>query len=168
MYKCNNCGNQSKKEHIKCPINSCGKVGTYLDIGELKKNYSIPKVSAKKKLEIETNKGGKSELDKWFEARRKEMIGVCANCGGVTNKNDDKYYRFNIAHILPKAKFKSVATHQLNFMELCFFGNSCHSLVDNKDGWGKTKCFDEVKRRFEIMLPLIADEELKYIPKEFY
>lgn len=168
MYKCNNCGNTSKKEYIKCPIVSCSRVGEYVDIGQQKKSYYIPKISEKRKLELADNLCTKSELDMWFEARRKEMIGLCANCGGVTNKNDDKYYRFNIAHILKKSKIKSVSTHPLNYMELCFFGNSCHSKVDNKDGWGSTKCFDEVKKRFEIMLPLIEDNELKYIPKEFH
>src|SRR6185312_6426762 len=109
-----------------------------------KKFYQIPKVSVKRQKQIEvegkiretTKKmaktvSGTAEMTRWFQERRKQMTGKCAHCGDPSCKNSDEYYKFSIAHILPKRIFKSVATHPLNWIELCFWGNSCHTNLDN-------------------------------------
>jgi hypothetical protein len=110
-------------------------------------------------------KGG-AELQRWFQDRRKEMKGICSHCGGKSCKDSDTYYKFSIAHILPKAYFKSVATHPLNYIELCHFGKSCHDnfdrhMIDIMD----LNCFDEVITKFVAMYPSIAPNERRRIPE---
>ena len=129
------------------------------------KVYSIAKKS-KKRIEREQREVANDEtLDKWFEERRKEMKGVCAHCGGKSCKDDDKYYRFSIAHILPKAHFSSIATHELNWIELCHFGKSCHTNYDNLYlDLLDMNCWDTIVERFQRMYPFIAKEERRRIP----
>ena len=106
-----------------------------------------------------------AELQRWFEDRRKEMTGFCANCGGVTSKNDDKYYKFCIAHLLPKAYVKSIATHPDNWIELCYFGKSCHAQYDNHMiDMIDLNCFDSVIEKFVRMYPSISKDERRRIP----
>ena len=105
------------------------------------------------------------ELNKWFSDRAKELKGFCANCGGKTTKGNLKYERYSICHILEKSKVKSVATHPLNFIELCYFGNSCHTNMDNKTlEMQDMKCWKEIQFRFEKMYPSISKEEYQFIP----
>lgn len=107
----------------------------------------------------------KKELDEWFAARALEMTGICANCGGRTTKGDPKYWKFSIAHILPKNKIKSLATHPLNFIELCHFGKSCHKNMDDKIlNLQDMKCWNDIQSRFAIMYPYIPKEEYQFIP----
>lgn len=129
----------------------------------------IAKKSAKKlKQESEEKKlrnGEQSDLDRWFNERRKEMTGYCAHCGDKSCKNSDQYFKHSIAHLLPKSIFKSVATHKDNWIELCFWNKSCHTNYDNKTlDLIDLNCFDEVIRKFVSMYPDIAPEERKYIP----
>lgn len=59
-----------------------------------------------------------------------ENIESCENCGfDLSRSRSGK----NVAHILPKAKFRSVATHDKNVMYLC-------STFDRNDG--KTGCHE--------------------------
>jgi hypothetical protein len=129
------------------------------------KVYSIPKKS-KKRIEREQRSVVNDEnLDKWFEERRKEMTGKCKHCGGKSCKDDDKYYRFSIAHILPKAYFPSVATNENNWVELCFWGNACHTNYDQLSlDLMDMNCFDLIVERFQKLYPYIAKEEKKRIP----
>jgi len=104
-------------------------------------------------------------LDRWFREVRKRMTGVCENCGGKSCRDNDKEYKRSIAHILPKAYFKSVATHPDNFLELCFYGNSCHTNFDNKMiDLIDLHCFDTVIQKFTKMYPFIAKDELRRVP----
>lgn len=140
-----------------------------------KKAYQIPKISEKKKAKMASNKDeiekgkalttGGADLKRWFEERRKEMSGRCLHCGGKSCKDSDEYYKFSIAHILPKRLFKSVATHSDNWIELCFWGNSCHSNFDNNVlDIIDLNCFDTVVKRFVSMYPAIDPKERKSIP----
>lgn len=109
--------------------------------------------------------GGGAKMTRWFEERRTEMRGRCAHCGGPTSAWSNVYYRFCIAHILPKHLFKSVAAHPLNWIELCHFGNSCHTNLDNNTlDLIELNCYDIVIERFVSMYPVIAKEERKFIP----
>lgn len=104
-------------------------------------------------------------LEQWFKDRHKELKGTCSNCGGRTQKGE-KNYKSSIAHILPKAYFPSIAKHPSNFVELCFYGNSCHTNMDNKMlDLIDMNCFDEIIERVSIMYPSIAQEERRRIPK---
>jgi hypothetical protein len=103
-------------------------------------------------------------LDRWFREVRKNMTGKCMNCGGKTEAFT-KNYKCSIAHILPKAYFKSVATNNDNWLELCFYGNSCHSQMDNKMlDLIDMNCFDTIIKRFAAMCPNIAQDEKRRIP----
>lgn len=105
------------------------------------------------------------ELERWFREIRKTMTGKCMNCGGKTEANT-KLFKNSIAHILPKAYFKSVATHPDNFLELCFYGNSCHTNFDNKMiDLIDLHCFDTVIQKFTKIYPHIAKEERRRIPQ---
>lgn len=103
-------------------------------------------------------------LERWFKDRQKEMTGRCMNCGGKTEAHT-KMYKCSIAHILPKAYFKSVATNEDNWLELCFYGNSCHSQMDNKMlDLIDMNCFDTIIQKFTKIYPHIAKDELRRIP----
>lgn len=105
-----------------------------------------------------------AELDRWFKDRQKEMTGRCANCNGKTEAHT-KHFKCSIAHILPKAYFKSVATHPDNWLELCFYGNSCHTNLDHAMiDLIELNCFDTVIQKFTKMYPFIAQEEKRRIP----
>ncbi len=107
---------------------------------------------------------GYAELERWFKERQKEMTGRCMNCGGKTEAHT-KMYKCSIAHILPKAYFKSVATHPDNFLELCFYGNSCHTNMDNKMiDLIDLNCFDTVIQKFTKIYPAISADEKRRIP----
>lgn len=147
-------------------------------MAKVKKFYQIPKVSAKRQKQMETEVenrdatkkmtktvSGTAELTRWFQDRRKEMGGKCLHCADPSCKNNDEYFKFSIAHILPKRIFKSVATHKDNWLELCFWGNSCHTNLDNNMlDLIDLNCFDTVIQRFVAMYPAIDPKERRYIP----
>lgn len=114
--------------------------------------------------ELNTHKNA-TELQKWFEDRRKELKGICGHCGGKTCKDDDKYYKFSICHLFPKAYFKSVATHPDNFVELCFWNNNCHGNMDNKTlDLTEMNCWAEIVEKATRIYPSIAPNERRRIP----
>jgi hypothetical protein len=136
---------------------------------KVKTPYRIPRVSAKKKEQLKEEKAirvaGGSEMDRWFAERRTEMTGYCANCGGRSCKDNDQYFKFSIAHLMPKNLFKSIKAHPLNWIELCFWDKSCHTNFDNKTlDITELNCYDTVIERFVAMYPEIAAKERKYIP----
>lgn len=120
------------------------------------------KKQAQKKKQLRLNQ------EQWFEDRRKEMTGICANCGGKTEKDTERW-KWSIAHILPKraTMFPSVATHPLNSIELCS-RNFCHDMFD-KD-WetaSKMHCFPLALYKFRLFQSEIAPEERSRIPDVF-
>lgn len=131
-----------------------------------KKTYVIPKKSAKKIKQDILAKGDDEALGLWFDDRRNDLTGKCHHCGGKSCKKDDKYFKFSICHILPKAYFPSVATHPLNFIELCFWEKNCHGNWDNKIlDMTDLNCFDEVIEKFVTMYPCIDKKERRRIPE---
>ena len=163
-----------KNKKCKC---GCGREGKIWSKGMLKECYfrlnppkPISKFSKKRESELlgsgeSMQPKGNAELQRWFEERHKELTGVCSHCGGCTEKGKSSY-KCSIAHILPKAYFKSVATHPLNYLELCFYGKSCHTNFDNHQiDIMELNCFDEVIKRFVAMYPSIALQERRRIPQ---
>lgn len=79
---------------------------------------------------------------------------ICENCGRAININYEPI--MNIAHILPKSRYKSVMAHPENKLFLCAYkdnmdGSSCHYVFDNEiDNIKNMNCFEEAKRKFEI------------------
>lgn len=105
-----------------------------------------------------------AELDRFFKEMQKRMTGRCENCGGKTEAFT-KRFKNSIAHILQKAYFPSIATNENNWLELCFYGNSCHSQMDNKMiDLIDMNCFDQIITRFAKMYPYIAQDELRRVP----
>jgi hypothetical protein len=130
-----------------------------------KKVCHIPKKSAKK-IEQEMNAKDNKELWEWFKKQRSKMTGVCKHCGERTMKIDDEKFHYSIAHILPKNIFPSVATHNDNWIELCYYGASCHSNLDNGNlDLIDLNCFNEVVEKFVRIYPSIAPEERRRIPQ---
>lgn len=106
------------------------------------------------------------DLEIWFNDRRKEMTGFCKHCGGTSCRDSDKYFKFSIAHILPKSYFSSVATHPDNWVELCFWGNNCHGNLDNTIlSLSELNCWDEIVTKFQRIYPSIAKHEKRRIPE---
>lgn len=129
-----------------------------------KKIYRLKSVSDKKR---ERDSGAKEEsMWPWFLERRPEMTGKCMNCGDKTEKRNEQYFHFCICHILPKKLFPSVAQHPLNWIELCHFGRSCHTNMDNYFiDITEMNCWDTIVERFIKLYPFIAKEERKNIPE---
>lgn len=127
-----------------------------------KKYYSIPRVSKKRQKRMaEDGRPLEERLDEWFLERRKEMVGVCqCGCGGTSCKLDNDFYRNSIAHIFPKAYFKSVATHPLNWVELDFWKGH-HTNFDQQgvEKWVNYACWDDIKAKVIAMDPYLTPEE---------
>lgn len=119
--------------------------------------YSMPQNKKIKAIEKD------EKLEQWFIDRRIEMTGLCSEegCGNITNKGNDKYYRWSCCHIVPKSLVPSVATNVFNFIELC---QDHHAEFDNTfERAAKMKCFEEVKRKFNLFKHLIPAEELRKV-----
>jgi len=135
-----------------------------------RKNAAKADLSKVRKIEVESDDNKAlakkyGELDRWFKECRKELTGKCHHCGGPSCKHDDKYFKFSICHILPKAYFPSVATHPMNFIELCFWNKNCHGNMDNKMlDLIEMACWDEIVTKFVAMYPAIAEKEKRRIP----
>ena len=132
----------------------------------VKKVYSLPKQSEKKKAELTDIKKDKangilSPLDIWFNNTRVKLTGFCAcGCGEKSQKNDNKYYRHCCCHIFPKSKFKSIATHPQNYVERAFLGG-CHSVMDDTsmERWPNMEDWETIKAKFYLLSPLIPAKE---------
>ena len=109
-------------------------------------------------------------MQKWFDDRRKEMTGKCCLCGGRTEKFNDITYKRSIHHLFEKRKnmFPSVSTNKFNFLELCFYDNSCHSQIHNgKITWELLLDSQEremILEKCKKIVPFIAKEEIKHLP----
>ena len=171
-----------KLKRCKCSI-SCDKFPTMGFAGyfslhatqEIKDKVGtkrqVTKRNAAKRSEIsrnvhkEQNAVANAESSRWFDDRHKEMTGKCKHCNGKTQKGQNNFIN-SIAHILPKAYFKSVATHPDNWIELCYYSPSCHTNLDNYSlDIVDLNCFDEVVQKFVSMYPSIALHERKRIPQ---
>ena len=122
---------------------------------------------AEEKAERERWNAGGSPKQKWFKNRRKEMSGKCScGCGEKSQKEDDKFFRSSICHILPQRLFPSVQLHMMNWIELAFW-KGCHTTFDEAgmERWPNMACWDEIKRKFKIIDAVIDPEEKK---QKFY
>lgn len=133
-----------------------------------KKPKPMKKISDKKRLaDAEEKKvGTDGSYDIFFASLRKGMKNKCLFCGGPTMKGDDEKFHFSLAHLLPKAIFKSVATNPDNIIELCFWGESCHTNFDNGNiTWEfikDSKEWDIIREKLLNVLPMVAPEEKKH------
>jgi len=126
----------------------------------------IKKISDKKAAEMKDAKavGGDSEMDKFFVAMRKRMVGTCqCGCGRKSSMREDDHYRASICHIFPKRIFKSIAVHELNWVERNFW-EGCHGNMDNRsmDLWVNFADWEDIKERFHALAPLLTEDERKH------
>jgi hypothetical protein len=131
-----------------------------------KKKYSIPKVSKKRQEKLDEQKktrevSGETQKEKWFNSRRKELVGVCqCGCGRKSSKHEDNHFRSSCCHILPQRLFPSVALHPLNCVERNFW-DGCHANMDNRsmDLWPNMADWDDIREKFFVLSSLLTDEE---------
>lgn len=141
-----------------------------------KKVYEGPKaMSDKKKAEIAEEKkaleeGGDPTVEQWFQERRMEMTGKCFFCGGKTEKWNDELFRASLHHLFEKNDnaFQSVKTHPDNCIEVCHYGNSCHSNLHNGNiTWEimiDSAEWPIILEKVRRIVPYIASIELRHIP----
>ena len=128
---------------------------------KVKRSLSQLKNLKQNKEGVEREKEKRSELSEWFLERRKEMQGVCAECGKTTNRHSDKYFSWSVCHVVPKSLIKSVATHEHNWIELCQLH---HQTFDSTfDKAASMMCFGEVYQKFQLFKNLIPPEELRKV-----
>lgn len=127
---------------------------------------------SKERMIGEVDKVTEDMQNAWFLDRRKEMTGYCLLCNGKTTKDNDKEFKRSIAHLLAKRKnmFPSVASHPSNFIELCFYGNSCHTNMDNnmislEELKMNDRIWNVIVAKFKKVYPHIAPNETKNIPE---
>lgn len=95
------------------------------------------------------------DLNQWYKRQRKYMTGKCCNCNNPSSKDNEKYWRWSIAHVFPKNIFKSVATNDENWIELCI---ECHTLFDsNLETASEMKCFLLAAQKFYLFHDKITE-----------
>ncbi len=151
----------------------------YLEERNLRKQGLAPKLEFKKpkkaiakigKKKLEEMKLGKPDervsLDEWFDKIENEWFRFgycpCMECG---EKIPKEYARHATAHLLPKKIFKSVATHDLNYLIL---GASCgcHDKTHRIDKFIKMKIWGKAKERILQMMPFLPTDELRRISNQ--
>lgn len=119
------------------------------------------KMKAKIKEEKKVDNGDEKVKEKWFRARRKELVGVCqCGCARKSSKFDDENFRSSCCHIFPQRLFESIKFHPLNCVERNFW-DGCHTNMDNQsmDKWPMFSDWEDIKERFYVLAPLLTDEE---------
>jgi len=133
-----------------------------------KKKQPIKKVSDKKKAELEAEKkergGEETELTKWYRRCVKMMSGYCVETGLKTETKIFKYAVMSIAHLIPKSKAKSVATHPLNWIEL---NVDFHHKFDAMSWEEREKlgCWPVIQERLIMLYPDIHPSEHRHFPE---
>lgn len=94
-----------------------------------------------------------------FYIRHIERISAtkpkCLNCGVVLLGHVSE-----VAHILPKSKYKSVQCDDDNVVDLCgFLQNNCHGKFDNspKEIVASMKCFPYIVEKLELIKPRVEE-----------
>jgi len=127
----------------------------------------ISKQSAKKIKELEEDKPTRQKRKAWFEARMKELKGVCTECGHPIKKDIPAFAICAVAHVVPKRKeqFPSIEFHPKNFIELgaeC----GCHNKYDTSwDDASQMKVWPLIIEKFILLYPSIDPSERKHIPE---
>ena len=128
----------------------------------------IKKVSDKKAKEIKEERdnrgGGETELTKWFRRCVKMMSGYCAETGLKTETKIFQYAVMSIAHLIPKSKAKSVATHPLNWIEL---NVDFHHKFDAMSWEEREKlgCWPIIHDRLVMIYPDLSEEDKRHFPE---
>lgn len=142
--------------------------GLVSKIERVKERKPLPKISEKKKkeqAEIKKSGGdpGKKALDLWFHNIAYQIgIGEC-HCWECNVYIPTPFVRHATAHIFPKAGFRSVMTHQDNYLILG--AGCCHDKTHTVESFKKMGVWREAVERFLRFEHLITREEKA---KEYY
>jgi 5-methylcytosine-specific restriction endonuclease McrA len=161
-----------KNRLYKCEIPECEievSIRSTIKTGEHKGKKTCPGCKHKVEGKKVVRKGLKPFTTKTREKRKAERARLpmffenaiidleekptCQNCGHKINTRYEPVR--NIAHILPKSRYKSVMAHPQNFIFLCSSkdrddGKDCHNRFDSRIlDIPKMACFKEAKRKFE-------------------
>lgn len=157
-----------EKKLYVCEIESCGRkviIRSTIRTGEYKgkKACSGCKARYEKKVKKITQPIERVSYSGFFDNKITllKIKNVCDNCGCKINANFMPHA--NIAHILPKSRYKSVATHPDNFLFLCSgktdaeIGN-CHYKFDNQiKNQEAMPVWDLAKQRFQKFKHLVTE-----------
>ena len=124
---------------------------------KVKEKYYIPKVSAKRKLQIEKDKDNRKELEQFYKdaAIQLSKRPFCEECGAPIPK---EYYRHATAHIFPKSIYESVSSNYFNKLFLGA-GCGCHSRFDsNIENASKMKVWNKAVTLYLQFKPLIKEK----------
>lgn len=123
----------------------------------------IPKKSAKKKAEEKRGRDergdGDTDLQRWYAAIMAKEEGRCWETGEKINKEDSFGWHGSIAHVLPKSKFESVATHPQNYMILKMWGGTHAKYDASWESASKMKVWPYAIKIINILYPLLTSEE---------
>lgn len=135
-----------------------------------KKQYTIPKVSEKRKAKIDAERlergDDDTDLVKWYKAHMKVMSHTCDECGIPVEHIVYRYAINSICHILAKRDTvaPSVKYHPLNFITLCPYH---HDILD-KSNWEEIEqwgCFPIIQGRLIMVYPDLDKSELRHFPE---
>lgn len=108
----------------------------------------------------------KDTLGAWFNEQRKHIPHLCENCNKPIQPTipQKMTWKTAIAHILPKQLFKSVQTHAMNRIFLCW---QCHSDYDKKGAAHQQsmKVATVARERYQEFKQQIAKDELRHLPE---
>lgn len=130
------------------------------------KPLQVSSISNKPKVSTEGQKNERNAMNEFFAQVALRMPFNCAECGKPLYASTKVGKRAASAHILPKAKFESVAMDENNifFLGAAYIGQcGCHDRWDaNVDSRIKMKVYDVAIWRFEKYLKAkLTPEELK-------
>ena len=127
---------------------------------------SAKRIEKEKEQKAAGGEVGKLALDKWFfdieEKYFSTGYGVCMETGEAIPR---RYARAATAHLLPKKLFKSVATHELNYLILSA-ANGSHDRTHTISKFVQMKIWPEAARRIKILIPLLPIDELRHISNQ--
>ena len=116
------------------------------------KKYSKKGLEKRKK----GREGYKEFFEKHIDKIKQERL-CCEECGKRLKGNVSE-----IAHILPKQKYKSIATNDENVLYLCgmYSKNGCHDKFDNSktDVVKNMKVYNKATEQFAKLEPLIKEK----------
>lgn len=110
---------------------------TNKDTGEVIQQACCKNCMGRTPIKSKPNTGNKEEKQKlnvFFASQLLDIPKTCENCGERLDRSNPFAIRSQTCHILPKSKFKSIATNPQNKVFMCcFHGCNGHGNWDNLD-----------------------------------
>lgn len=147
----------------KCPKCDPKSRDVVLIGGYCKHHFANPDDQIERLQHEVKGKDETKKLDTWYKEQIAQIPELCENCHQKIVRIPGLTERTYVAHILPKSKVKSVATHDDNRLFLCW---DCHTKYDGRqDKASVMPVVGLAKERFNNFRHLILQKEQKYIPE---